>query len=78
VTALAGRQWDEATSSGVRQDLDEVDRQLRLDEFGWPCDRRDAHGPHKIDRYDAVDEVAWVFDCPGVAAHPATMIGRAS
>ncbi len=30
-------------------------------EFEWPCDLRIAHGPHG--------------DCPGVKAHPATMIG---
>lgn len=35
--------------------------------FEWPCHRRDAHGPH--DR-------AWIDPCPGVKAHPATMIGR--
>lgn len=32
--------------------------------FEWPCDRREAHGPHD--------------GCPGVKAHPNTMIGGAS
>lgn len=32
----------------------------------WPCDRRDAHGPH--------EPLAWV-ECEGVPAHPATMAG---
>lgn len=32
-----------------------------VEDFDWPCDRRDAHGPHE--------------DCRGVAAHPATMAG---
>lgn len=50
---------------------------------GWPCDRRDAHGPHHVtERESAGDGVTQVyepcgeFDCPGVQAHPATMIGR--
>jgi hypothetical protein len=30
--------------------------------FDWPCDRREAHGPHG--------------DCPGVNAHPFTQIGK--
>lgn len=32
-----------------------------LSGFRWPCERRTAHGPHD--------------GCPGVAAHPLTMIG---
>lgn len=62
--------------------------------FEWPCDRRDAHGPHPRpidpeiaavydvppDQLDTIDpEVVGLVtppDCPGVKAHPATMIGR--
>ena len=32
-----------------------------LSGFRWPCERRTAHSPHD--------------GCPGVAAHPLTMIG---
>ncbi len=32
-----------------------------VENFDWPCDRRDAHHPHQ--------------DCEGVGAHPATMAG---
>lgn len=53
------------------------------DEFDWPCDRREAHGPHPVDcqilsygpgihDHSGSCEPA---DCPGVLAHPATMIG---
>jgi hypothetical protein len=57
----------------------------------WPCDRRDAHKPHSevvtvAAHGDCHDEescarecpvpVQEVIDCPGVRAHPATMIGR--
>ena len=35
-----------------------------LDRFEWPCDLRIAHGGHD--------------DCPGVSAHPLTMIGGAT
>lgn len=34
-----------------------------MSEFKWPCDRRVAHKPHG--------------NCPGVKAHPNTMIGKA-
>lgn len=50
------------------------------EEFEWPCWKRYAHGPHKVDslrsqvasRMSGVDKRA---DCPGVKSHPATMIG---
>jgi hypothetical protein len=64
------------------------------DQFEWPCDRRDAHGPHRIEWTDTEAEhgcggveeeciricpvpvpIQRVFECPGVLAHPATMIG---
>lgn len=62
-----------------------------MTEFEWPCDRRDAHGPHRIEwtasehGCDGTPEscasicpipVQAVYDCPGVKAHPDTMIGR--
>ena len=50
----------------------------------WPCDRRDAHGPHyrqpggdqpesDLKTYLARQDPRV---CPGVKAHPNTMIGR--
>lgn len=56
-------------------------------DFPWPCEKRRSHGPHKRERinlwgpapavYAAGDGmVTQVEDCPGVKAHPATMIGR--
>lgn len=68
-----------------------------MTDVDWPCDRRDAHGPHRVEWTDTVPEhdpacdgnpercsstcpipvpVLIVDDCPGVKAHPATMIGR--
>lgn len=41
----------------------------------WPCDRRDAHHPHEIDTYEEQQRTGLLL-CPGVGAHPATMIGR--
>lgn len=41
-----------------------------MSEFVWPCDKRIAHGPHKIET-----KSGW-YTCPGVRAHPNTMIGR--
>lgn len=56
--------------------------------FKWPCDRREAHGPHerrctgfddgkpgKPKVYPTGDGMTYEKDCPGVSAHPATMIG---
>lgn len=52
---------------------------------GWPCERRVAHKDHDLTvtdnvpeadmpaRQKALEERLW---CPGVQAHPATMIGR--
>lgn len=60
------------------------------DEFDWPCDRRVAHRPHHEEwtvsahGCDGTEEACAVtcpvpeqavLDCPGVLAHPATMIG---
>lgn len=45
--------------------------------FQWPCSKREAHGPHQIERRDwAVEGDLWKVSCPGVRAHPDTMIGR--
>lgn len=49
--------------------------------FDWPCDRHEAHGPHPVYCPEHGPEgLAWVCDgtqeCPGVNAHPLTMIGR--
>lgn len=41
-------------------------------DFEWPCDRRDAHGPHNTKNPPSAAHI-----CLGVKAHPATMIGRA-
>lgn len=51
--------------------------------FDWPCDRRDAHGRHNVGNNEAITEeqrsaLIWSGDwphCPGVKAHPTTMIG---
>lgn len=60
--------------------------------FKWPCYRRDAHGSHVVTYADIVrhddsieamrladmmSDVDATFTCPGVKAHPATMIGGA-
>lgn len=37
--------------------------------FDWPCDKREAHGPHPIEPANVRG------NCPGVKAHPATQIG---
>lgn len=56
----------------------------------WPCERRDAHGPHKRTwvgvkgGISGNPKVYLMGDgsvtteqlCPGVRAHPNTMIGR--
>lgn len=43
-----------------------------MSEFEWPCHKRTAHGPHEVwaTDFDATD-----YKCPGVPAHPDTMIG---
>lgn len=61
-----------------------------LNDFEWPCSEREAHGPHPEIRIEAEHgcdgseddcmktcpvPVQVVFDCPGVSAHPLTMIG---
>lgn len=44
-------------------------------EYDWPCWKTGAHGPHEI--IDGLCEVAGEPRiCPGVKAHPNTMIGR--
>ena len=52
--------------------------------FKWPCARRDAHGPHRtskpvmepsVNGHLPVMRDIEEYDCPGVKAHPATMIG---
>jgi hypothetical protein len=61
----------------------------RLEELDWPCDRRDAHGPHDrtavgvrvvrtdIPVYlDGAGRITEERQCPGVKAHPLTMAGR--
>lgn len=52
-----------------------------LGEFGWPCDLRTAHGPHVLVTEEIHDASGRLLatraeDCPGVGAHPDTMIGR--
>lgn len=47
---------------------------MRLSEFEWPCDKRRAHGPHEV--VERTGPQDWeLSECPGVLAHPATMIG---
>ncbi len=52
-----------------------------MSDFKWPCDRRVAHGPHAVPcsqhgtRYTLCDFDCDI-ECPGVKAHPNTMIGR--
>lgn len=41
---------------------------------GWPCDRRDAHHAHTA--YAQPEDRCYPYPCPGVGAHPATMIGQ--
>lgn len=48
--------------------------------FEWPCDKRRAHGPHDpvpcaIHSPNPALRCRDCFMCPGVKAHPATMIG---
>lgn len=50
---------------------------------GWPCDRREAHGPHPVPcvevGFDVCDDLLCEEEhpCPGVQAHPNTTIGGA-
>jgi hypothetical protein len=55
-----------------------------MTKFEWPCHRREAHGPHDdLNTLGMSDEaVAAAMSrppdeptCPGVKAHPKTMIG---
>ena len=48
-----------------------------MNKENWPCDRRDAHGPHPIseDEMPAWSDGIKFPDCPGVKAHPNTTIG---
>jgi len=46
------------------------------EKFEWPCAKRIAHGEHEIEDHGEVMEYGRSF-CPGVAAHPATLIGGA-
>lgn len=48
-----------------------------LSGFRWPCARRTAHGPHATpcDQCDEEGHGQCPNECPGVAAHPLTMIG---
>ena len=46
-----------------------------MSDFNWPCPRREAHGPHRPKRTNELGHT-YQFDCPGVRAHPNTMIGR--
>lgn len=46
-----------------------------MKEFDWPCDLRIAHGPHVIVTSEGVRR-SRIKKCPGVRAHPDTMIGR--
>lgn len=48
---------------------DPIYEKVPVEDFPWPCDRRDAHHDHEVDWGDRVQ------DCPGVQAHPATMSG---
>lgn len=42
----------------------------------WPCHRRTAHGPHTITVSTNPPTHSRAYPCPGVRAHPNTMIGR--
>ncbi len=45
-------------------------------DFEWPCNKHYAHGPHTVQPPKAPDRFVPTRDCPGVKAHPNTMIGR--
>lgn len=47
------------------------------DDYPWPCDLRIAHGPHENPVVNGETVIVGETTCPGVAAHPNTMIGRA-
>ena len=48
-----------------------------LSGFRWPCERRVAHGPHPVPCDQCAEEGHGQCPntCPGVGAHPLTMIG---
>lgn len=48
------------------------------EEFEWPCDREYAHGPHSLREPRTLSTQDIGLDCPGVKAHPNTMIGKGS
>jgi len=56
---------------------------MATDAFRWPCARRDAHKPHDVPACEASDPQPGTVSpftlvpCPGVNAHPFTMIGGA-
>lgn len=43
--------------------------------YDWPCHLRIAHGPHTVIEQTAPQDFEQ-YPCPGVAAHPDTMIGQ--
>lgn len=53
-----------------------------MSEFQWPCEKRTAHEAHPIygemvlQTGDGKEHPIVVGQCPGVKAHPNTMIGR--
>lgn len=71
---------DEAERERTGWPTTKAERQFRhiaVNNFtDWPCWRRDAHHGHDLtltaDEHPITDRL-W---CPGVPAHPATMIGR--
>jgi hypothetical protein len=53
---------------------------MKVLDFDWPCDLRVAHGPHEVEiegiMLPTVPPKPMMRECPGVKAHPNTMIGR--
>lgn len=67
-----------------RSSLHPVLGRADMSEFNWPCNKREAHGPHraKVENPSVMlptnpPKKSYQFiDCPGVKAHPKTMIGK--
>jgi hypothetical protein len=94
LTAIVDSRTTDELRDLARRYRDAVaDEQRAVEDFPWPCDRREAHGGHEVPVCTCAStegtlrtcsvhgEEQWLGTetrwCPGVKAYPLTMIGRA-